>query len=223
MFDPFHILHTYVKQYRETNITGRSYATREHRQQFGPEIAYCSDGIGMLASDSVFLKESGGYCPWHLRYNETKQKTLLILNQGAHFHSEETFSKSMDQFVTLFNSIAHPGDIVVFRATAPGHYDCWNSTLQILPPNMTHDKFLDLYGTNNYDWNLFDAYNQYAKRKIGDLVPTVTSHYLNIYNMTVLRPDEHVSAKDCLHYMHPGPIDFWNHLLFTNLADMAKT
>ena len=34
--------------------------------------------------------------------------------------------------------------------------------------------------------------------------------------------DEHVSEKDCLHYTHPGPIDFWNHLLATNLRDMSN-
>jgi len=191
----------------KTNLTGRTDATREHRQQFGPEIPYCS------GPDSNM--EEGDYCPWHLRYNDTDTRTLLILNQGAHFHSIDTFSRSYDQFVTQFNSIAHPRDVVVFRTTVPGHPKCFEDGID--PSNMTHDVFLERYGTTMYDWNLFDAFNQYAKQKMDDLVPTVTSHYLNVYNMTVLRSDQHTAAKDCLHYTDPGPVDFWNHLLFTNL------
>ena len=171
----------------------------------------------------------------HLLYNETAAaatttttddeaggRALLVLNQGAHFHSMKTFADSFDRFVNLFNGIARPGDIVVFRATAPGHRDCWVRR-NITIPEMTHDLFLDLYSTGKYDWNLLDSYNMYAREKMEkDLTPTVMGHYLNVYNMTVLRPDQHVSAADCLHYMHPGPIDYWNHLLFTNLADIAK-
>ena len=134
----------------------------------------------------------------------------------------ETFSKSFDLFVKQFNSIAHPGDVVIFRSTVPGHHNCFQqkNDTQILP---TQDKFLEHYGTTMYDWNLFDAFNLYAKRNFDDLVPAVTSHYLNIYNMKVLRGDQHVEANDCLHYTSPGPVDFWNHLLFANLDDIYIT
>lgn len=200
----------------KTNLTGRTDATLEHRQQFGPETPYCSESD----SKATEKMKEGDYCSWHLRYNDTNARTLLILNQGAHFHSIDTFSRSFDQFVTLFNSIAHPRDVVVFRTTVPGHYKCFERGIN--PQNMTHDAFLERYGTAMYDWNLFDAFNQYAKQKMDNLVPTVTSHYLNVYNMTVLRADEHAAANDCLHYSDPGPVDFWNHLLFTNLETFVK-
>lgn len=200
----------------------------EDRQQFGPEIPYCMD------NNWKEKMTPGEYCPWQKLYNETTTtavaennnvtagRTLLVLNQGAHFHSMETFRASFDWFVELFNKIANPRDIVVFRSTVPGHRDCFIRR-NITKTEMTHDTFLELYGTNMYDWNLFDSYNRYAKQKMErDLSSKVTGHYLNVYNMTVLRHDQHVAAKDCLHYTHPGPIDYWNHLLFTNLADMAK-
>jgi len=89
--------------------------------------------------------------------------------------------------------------------------------------NMTYEKFLQRYSTTLYDWNLFELYNQYAKEAMArNLTSSVKSMYLNVYNMTVLRFDAHVSSTDCLHYMSPGPIDFWNHLLISNLADLAK-
>ena len=196
-------------------------------EQFGDEIKYCANHD--LPSGN---NETLHYCPWHKVYNQTdtsissavstkKKKTLLILNQGAHFHSKQTFRDSFDRFIELFNTIANPGDIVVFRNTVPGHKDCFkgrNTTIS----NMTHDKFLDLYATNKYDWNLFDDYNKYAKETFEQgITNTVTSHYMNVYNMTVLRPDQHVAAGDCIHYTEPGPADFWNHLMITNLADLA--
>lgn len=202
---------------RKTNVTGRTDA--KETQQFGPEIPYCVDG-----GDGGNTVMVGEFCPWHAVYNATGAKTLLVTNQGAHFHSVETFAMSMDLFVELFNKIAHPGDILVFRSTVPGHRNCWNEFNETSIPvtEMTHDRFLRRYFTTKYDWNLFNEYNAYAKRALEKIVPSVTTHYLNVYNMTVLRPDQHVSSKDCLHYTHPGPVDFWNHLLFTNLADMTR-
>jgi len=53
-----------------------------------------------------------------------------------------------------------------------------------------------------------------------------TVFLLDIYAMTVLRADGHISGIDnfwvsrtfdCLHYSGPGPVDWWNHLLFSNL------
>jgi len=206
-------------RFASLNLTGREDATDQ--QQFGPETPYCG-------SQGQTSMEPDEYCPWQLDYknneSDDNKKTVLVLNQGAHFHSEESFRNSFDHFIEKFNTIARPHDIVIFRNTAPGHFDCWD---EVSPPsvsivNLTHDLFLERYATNNYDWHLFDKYNHYAKEKMATaLNPSVTSLYLNIYNMTVLRPDEHVRSTDCLHYMHPGPQDFWNHLLLSNLADLA--
>jgi hypothetical protein len=201
-----------------TNLEGRDDAIdKAQRQQFGPEIPYCVDG---KHNQSDAFMSPLHYCPWHKLYNSTMEKTLLLLNQGAHFHSVETYTKSMELFVRDFNTIGHDGDIVVFRNTVPGHARCFDGGVTPIT-SMTHDAFLDRYYTTNYDWNLFDRYNGIAKSSLTDIRSDVTVHYLNVYNMTVLRPDSHAAANDCLHYTLPGPVDFWNHLLFTNLADMA--
>ena len=101
----------------KTNLTNRTYTTPEHRG--GPENPNCVDEI------STALTDNNSYFPWRLIYNETNTKTLVVLNQGAHFHSMENFSKSFDLFVKQFNSIAHPGDVVIFRSTVPGHHNCF--------------------------------------------------------------------------------------------------
>jgi len=98
-----------------TNVTERAGPT--DRQQFGPE----DEGCGGPMVD--------GYCSWHKMYNATpatRQKTLLILNQGAHFHSIGSFTRSMDQFIDLYHSIAHPDDLLFFRSAVPGHKGCFD-------------------------------------------------------------------------------------------------
>jgi len=55
---------------------------------------------------------------------------------------------------------------------------------------------------------------------------------LDVYPMTVQRPDGHVSSgecedcpgitdRDCLHYFLPGPPDWWNHLLYSHLLELT--
>lgn len=202
---------------RTTDVTGREDAIE--KSNFPGEIPYCIDGPG---NQSEALISPWHYCPWHNVYKSTTDKTLLILNQGAHFHSVDTFAKSMDLFVASFNAIGHKDDILVFRNTVPGHHRCFDADGVIPVPQMTHDAFLRRYYTTKYDWNLFDTYNHIAKENLHHIRSDVLVHYLNVYNMTVLRPDSHWAGNDCLHYSLPGPIDFWNHLLFTNLADLAE-
>ncbi len=45
---------------------------------------------------------------------------------------------------------------------------------------------------------------------------------IDVYNMTALRSDGHRGGTDCLHYAYPGPIDWWNHFLFTYLKELSR-
>lgn len=56
---------------------------------------------------------------------------------------------------------------------------------------------------------------------------------LDVYPTTVLRRDGHVSGetceecqslaiRDCMHYFLPGPVDWWNHLLFSYIMDFGR-
>ena len=57
---------------------------------------------------------------------------------------------------------------------------------------------------------------------------SLTIEALDVVPMTVLRRDGHMGDEfrpraipegDCLHYALPGPVDWWNHLLFNNVKD----
>ena len=70
------------------------------------------------------------------------------IGSSAHFHSVDTFTKSMKLFVSAFNTISHRGDILVFRNTVPGHDRCFDPEGAIPVTQMTHNAFLDRYHTS---------------------------------------------------------------------------
>ena len=140
--------------------------------------------------------------------------------------------------------------IVWFRNTSPGHQGClpkqgdvpiplkkyaWHIPIDEVPFETYADYEPTI--TDQFDWNLIPDFNQYAQDHLPNVAPTrkvatfvddndndntlKNVHYLNIFNMTVLRRDGHVGMGDCLHYYYPGPIDWQVHLWFSSLKDMA--
>jgi len=130
------------------------------------------------------------------------------------------------QSLSLLNQ---PQDIYFFRSTHPGHNGCEprnKNTDWAKGPQITPWKSYEEYNVSNtYDWDSFERYNAYAKQLIythnkeGQDPPI---HFLDIYNMRVLRHDGHPAPADCLHYNNPGPVDWWNHLFFTYLENLLK-
>merc|ERR1712194_940481 len=65
------------------------------------------------------------YCyPWTESYQSYPGKTLLIASTGVHFNDRATFQRSFDEFIRTMDSIHRPDDIVLFRTSVPGHFDC---------------------------------------------------------------------------------------------------
>ena len=82
-----------------------------------------------------------------------------------------------------------------------------------------------------HGWQFFQYFNDYTKDIVdsnnchNSSLPTI--HWLNVFNSTVLRRDGHHGVRnpwfaDCLHYFVPGPTDWWVHLWFSNLKDLAE-
>lgn len=52
--------------------------------------------------------------------------------------------------------------------------------------------------------------------------PPIVMHVLDVFDMTALRRDGHNALKgDCLHYVLPGPPDWWNHLMYSYLRELS--
>ena len=148
--------------------------------------------------------------------------TILVVNEGAHIYPMETFQNDIDDFFTKnIETSRRSDDMVIYRSTAPGHEHCENYS----EPFTSQEEFKE---PTMYNWNMMTKYNDYVKSKLSSLSlmqneneeNRVKLMYLDIYNMTILRPDGHSShGRDCLHYVIPGVPDYWNHLLYSNLLD----
>ena len=105
--------------------------------------------------------------------------------------------------------------MVMYRTSVPGHANCDKHTKPLA-------SFGDYHGfATEYQWMDIDGFNQYTKQKFSGIT-TGAWLLLDVYPMTILRPDGHKSQTDCLHYLQPGPGDWWNHLMYSNLLDLAR-
>jgi len=156
------------------------------------------------------------------------RKAIAIFNIGAHYHNFTHYEEDLRVLLDGLPELYRPDDIYFFRSTSPGHPNCeprtkdidWSVGPKIIPLQ----NYSEYDPGTAYDWNQFERYNDYTRRAIlrhnadRDRTPV---HYLNIWNMTVYRHDAHTAPADCLHFHDPGPTDWWNHLLFTYLQNLA--
>lgn len=189
------------------------------------------------------IKNCNAYClPWTDVYNSTSKNTLLILNTGSHLGQLKTFKDTMDNVLQKIDNFKRNNDIIFLRTTAPGHEDC----LKYDSPFPNHEAYLATNPTKEhfYKWDKFSLYNDHlatiVDKRRRERLQHLTLHdsspqteLLDIFYMTVLRPDGHISGPecsnercktkiDCLHYNLPGPLDWWNHLLFSHLQNVME-
>lgn len=137
--------------------------------------------------------------PWLDRIGE-ENVDFLILNRGAH-----TSTTIIPELERTFSAVhkTYPQLKVMWRNTPSGHPSCGDTLTS--PPLKTPP---DLSAANSaFHWNSFHHVNTQVRKLISSRFPQVL--YLNVSHPTEMRRDSHVSAKDCLHYCIPGPIDNW--------------
>lgn len=182
------------------------------------------------AGDKDYNCGSTEFCmPWirsFAEYDDTG--TLLIANVGPHIHEVDQYRKLVDDFLGFVDAYQKPNDVVMFRTTPPRHNNCQDPNVA---PLRSYDEYLDKHFIADYkSYQIFPIYNRIAEQGVRKKHRD-NLQILDVVPMTILRPDGHTSgpqkcadcnAKDCLHYILPGPPDWWNHLMYSNLANMAK-
>jgi len=157
-------------------------------------------------------------------------RMIGVFNIGAHYHNWTHYMEDMDAMIRMLEGTNRTQDLLFFRSTSPGHDNClprnrdfdWKKGTRISP--LRNFAEYHIKSGHRHDWDKFEGYNNYTKhlllkRNRMGLQPVI--NYLDIYNMTVLRSDAHTAPADCLHFQSPGPVDWWNHLLYTYLKMMA--
>jgi hypothetical protein len=182
--------------------------------------------------------------------NETLGRVLVVFNIGAHYHNFTWYKEDMHVLLQSLQTLQRPQDLYIFRTTTPGHHNCnptepmefnWTKGTRDVPLSSINE--LDLKGLDArlYNWDMFQYYNTFTKnvvkewneqqfrneslaswRSSGSYRRPIIMHVLDVYNMTGVRRDGHsATGKDCLHYQLPGPVDWWNHLLFAYLKELS--
>lgn len=198
-------------------------------EQFTINFQYVRNDHLTLKEGSCHPNYSKDAClPWVDRYQQNGDRTLVVANMGPHMRDLDVFKTKFDDFVEFAISEMNntrPADLFMFRTTVPGHDGCSEES----SPYHNESEFLKIPATS-YQWNNFKDYNTYAKKKLSNISENINGErnripiILDVYPMTILRPDGHrLPSVDCLHYLLPGPPDWWNHLLFSHLLEMSST
>ena len=61
---------------------------------------------------------------WWNDYHRSNASTLLIVNVGAHVHTEPTYRKLIGMLRQYLRTPRPERDVVLFRTTPPGHPNC---------------------------------------------------------------------------------------------------
>ena len=67
-----------------------------------------------------------------------------------------------------------------------------------------------------HTWHVLNT----SRSQINELTVQAGWHLLDVYSLSSLRPDAHVSSTDCLHFCLPGPINAWAAQLVTLLYEI---
>ncbi len=189
-----------------------------YRRPIGERAGHLKESVYEIAEDLLSF------------IHKAEDKRFLgIFNIGAHYGDHNIYSSDIHRMLDAISSLNRTQDLHFFRTTVPGHVNCnprnsrafnWTRGTRDVPFASIDQLQLNTSLALRHGWHNFQHFNQYTKdviekyHKAGD-IPMI--HILDVYNMTALRHDGHTGVADCLHYFWPGPMDWWNHLLFTYL------
>lgn len=174
-----------------------------------PLVIDCGDSIppfSVLFARTNMLDVNDG--PW-LRLITKFNVSLIFLNTGAHYQSDENLLHNIDLSLRYIYE-NHPSMSVIYRNTYHGHDDC--HLFYSSPPlssGLHHiHSFEDQQRVHpEWGWQHFDRQNELVHALLTESFPQVL--YLDVATSTQLRVDSHVSKEDCYHYCLPGPVDEW--------------
>lgn len=212
---------TSVHTLRETSAASRIARENDLTTVRTPRVYFVCNGLR-----KSYYPDERGNCRWVDHYiAKSDVPTLFWMGAGPHTHLPRIFQESLNNFEDFLRRYPRPNDLVLLRTLSPGHPNCQPS----LDPYPSFGEYMKYGQTTEWDWHLFVQYN----KRIEELAwrfntansnnwtgATVDIH--DIYWMTTLRIDGHPNAADCLHYLLPGPPDWWIHTLYSKLQDMAE-
>mmetsp|Transcript_37723 Transcript_37723/g.91649 ORF Transcript_37723/g.91649 Transcript_37723/m.91649 type:complete len:437 (-) Transcript_37723:77-1387(-) len=156
---------------------------------------------------------------------------IVVLNRGAHYTPTNQMLTELED--TLQTALDWQKDcdekqrdcVLLWRTTAPGYPDCQQTSgpitnaaqAEVAIGNQTWYQQEEF--RKEFHWWEFAEQN----KQVEDLIQLFITKknlrisFLDFYHLAILRPDHHMSEKDCLHWCQPGPMDAANTLLLHEL------
>jgi len=179
-------------------------------------------------------------------------RTVIVANTGLWIPTFEEYKTAFGALLDYIDSFPPDKIIPFIRPSIPGHPNCkprpdldkaqhgeelknfdWvNKTVDEVPfedIQAYRDYTNQQNGSQTYNWLNLERYNDYSygmlKNRTAATAATNSTteiHWFDIFPSAILRRDGHIGFQDCLHYYLPGPVDWWSHLFFSKLVDMAE-
>lgn len=166
-----------------------------------------------ITSDDVPGWEPGLDSFFKMVRNVSNSSMIAVVNRGAHYTPNDQFLHEVRRVlrhVTTQSGVS----TVVWRNTPPGHVNCTSYDGPISSPQPESGL--------PYNWGHFREQNRLVEVLLQTEFPFVW--HMDVYAATVLRPDGHSNANDCLHYKmaHSIPLIHWTRLFYNMLAEAAE-
>lgn len=129
---------------------------------------------------------------------------VIIANWGAFYNPDEVVSTHMKGFLAALDRHI-PRALFMFRASNMAHARCDQYHYPDLGNTVPHQNPHKLH----WHWGDFPLQNKIWSDYLLQNSSQAGKIYLNTFDMSSQRPDQHPGKKDCLHYCVPGPIDGW--------------
>lgn len=154
----------------------------------------------------------------HIDRFKITERDIFVINTGAHWSGKP--EDAAIAFSNIANAIANVFDgLVIVRTTVMGHREC-HLLEEPLESNATLTHANGTLKELPYNWSNFGKLNSLITKAMEQ---SKLQNYKILYvDMFERRPDGHhlgANNGDCLHYCVPGPIGWWNKLLYHILYD----
>ena len=174
----------------------------------------------------------GFFCyPWLHEYLQYDGRVVLVTSMGQKHNQESNFQTDFQNFASyILGNDQIDKKLVFITTSSPKHEEC--STATNLIPYRNYQHFQEATTPRYFSSIKSDHFNDIVHRIIGNKLPI-----LDIFPMTVLRPDGHLGdlsdnpcdtkldklcIRNCVDYSLPGPVDWWTHLLYSQLLDQSS-
>eukprot|EP01084_Bolivina_argentea_P212301 360898_1 len=178
--------------------------------------------VSLYRNDYVYFDQY-----WNImlfKYMHENRKNIVIINSGSHFTmTRHTYllSPAINRLYYLL-AIQNIDVDIIYRTSLMGHPECYEHD------SLYSDEFIIQYKRKGmpYRWDRLDRFDKIiingvkhqiyniSNSKLYQLKGNINFFVWNVSDFFRSMSLGHISARDCFHYCQPGPMYWWNVMLY---------